>query len=180
MVQQSNSLSRRLQHHVVSKLSTRNFMKHVLPEDSLFAFDVLHTVLRHYYDEKTSERVIKNILKLVAKLALVFHDEKNVDKHEDALADTHEKVHSFLLTVCCYHDLAHSYCQKHILDVLNEAEASLLVLIEPILSDKSAGRARFIFEHLRNPELLDAFFQADGPHRKEREELVRAIDLFPF
>ncbi|KAI6202937.1 hypothetical protein M3Y94_00498900 [Aphelenchoides besseyi] len=180
MGQPSNSIARRLQHKVVSKLSNRNFMKRILPDDSLHVFDSLYSVLCHYYDEKSSEKVIKNILKLTTKLAMVFNDDKTVDKYEDALADVHEKLRALILTVSSFHDIAYSYSQTYLLQTMKEAEQSILALIAPVLSPKSSERVKHVFHHLSNPALLDALFKSESPHRAERTELIEAMEYLPF
>jgi hypothetical protein len=67
-----------------------------------------------------------------------------------------------------------------LLQLLKETEDSLLVLVKPILSEKSSERVRFVFRHFNNTEMLDLFFRIDGPHAKERAEFMEVIAELQF
>lgn len=131
---------------------------------------------------------------MVVKLALIFREDKNLDEHEYALEDLQNKVQSLLLTVHSFDQvsnnykniqlsflqLKHSYSQSYLLKLLNETQESLLILVKPILSERSSERVKFIFQHFNNAEMLDSFFRTDGPHAKERVEFMEVIADIQF
>jgi hypothetical protein len=59
----------------------------------------MHSILSHYHSTQIADKVIKNIVKIVVKLALVFSDEKQLDEHEHALDDLQDKFRTLLLTI---------------------------------------------------------------------------------
>ena len=56
-----NSISKRIQHKVASKLSTRTVVGRLMPEDSLRLIDALHAVLISYYPQRVAEKVNDSI-----------------------------------------------------------------------------------------------------------------------
>jgi hypothetical protein len=63
---------------------------------------------------------------------------------------------------------------------MKEAEESMITLVTPLLSDKSLTRVRFVFEHLSNTQMLDAFFLPNGPHKADRLRMIEALDSLQF
>jgi hypothetical protein len=63
---------------------------------------------------------------------------------------------------------------------MKDIEDAMLIVVKPVLSEKSSTRVRFVFEHFSNTTMLDNFFQTDSPHVTERAKFMQIVEDIQF
>lgn len=122
-------------------------------------------------------QTVSNIMKVVAKLGIMFQDQKHIDDNLVVLIDMQEKLRTLFLTIQSFHHLDYSYSSSHLFRRLEEAETALLVVVRILLSSKSVERVTTVFGKFRNKEMMDEFFKIDGKFETKRGKFIEAVDL---
>ncbi|CAD5210312.1 unnamed protein product [Bursaphelenchus xylophilus] len=174
---QSNSVTLRVEKKLAGKLGHRSVAKHILPDEILEAIDNFHQILVEFHSPKEAEKVISGVIKTVTKLGIMFQEQSNIENNMDCLLNMQAKLRNLFKTVQSFHQVDYSYSRTHLFDRFDEAESSLLAVVERLLSPKSSNRVKFVFEKLRNAEMMDEFFKVGGRFEPHREKLVFAVDM---
>lgn len=91
---------------------------------------------------------MKNIIKLVVKLAVVLRNEQCTAEQENQLVQIQQQIRRLCLTIISFGKVAFSYDCIYLSTLLQQIYHRLLPLVEQILSDKSKQRLDMVFEHL--------------------------------
>ncbi|CAJ0594952.1 unnamed protein product [Cylicocyclus nassatus] len=170
------SLSVRAQKKIASKLSTRKTTKLFLKDSIDQCFDSFYHVLRTYYSKKDSEKVIKNIIKLSVKLAILSLNDMLSKEDLERLDDVQRQLHSLLLTVVSFVKVEYSFERTHLIELLRNMQSSLVPLVSLKLSDKSTKRLEHVISHVTKIEFLDGLFKVNGPHADVLDEFITRLE----
>ncbi|CAD5206985.1 unnamed protein product [Bursaphelenchus okinawaensis] len=174
---QSNSVALRVEKKLAGKLGHRSVAKHILPDEVLEAIDGFQQILVEFYSQKEAEKVISGVIKTVMKLGIMFQEPANIDNNLDMLMNMQTKLRNLFMTVQSFHQVDYSYSRNHLFLIMDDAREALLVVVQKLLSPKSSLRVDFIFEKLRNAEMMDEFFKVGGRFEPNREKLIYAVDM---
>lgn len=170
------SFSIKAQKKIVSKLSTRKITKLFISDSVDRVFDSLYYALRIHYSKKESEKVLKNIIKLVVKLGLLARNDMLSESDIDQLHVVQKQLHSLALTIISFVQVRYSFERAHLIELLKGLQNSLAPLVSLKLSDKSARRLEHVVSHLTKIEFLDALFKVGGPHEDILHEFIGATE----
>uniref|UniRef100_W6NBX9 Uncharacterized protein n=1 Tax=Haemonchus contortus TaxID=6289 RepID=W6NBX9_HAECO len=144
------SLSMRAQKKIASKLSTRKVTKLFISQSVDRVFDNLYNALRTYYSKKDSEKVLKNIIKLVVKIGLLARNDMLSETDIKQLENVQKQLHSLALTIISFVQVKYSFERTHLIELLKSMQQSLTPLVTLRLSDKSTRRLEHVITHLPN------------------------------
>ncbi|VDL71758.1 unnamed protein product [Nippostrongylus brasiliensis] len=96
------NLSIRAQKKIASKLSTRKITKLLLSDAVDKVLDILYDALRTHYSKKDAEKVVKNIIKLAVKIALLARNDMLTEADQRQLDGVQRQLHSLALTVISF------------------------------------------------------------------------------
>ncbi|KAK6728981.1 hypothetical protein RB195_006187 [Necator americanus] len=170
------TLSVRAQKKIASKLSTRKTTKFFLSDAVVRVFDSFYKVLRTYYPKKDSEKVVKNIIKLAVKMALLARNDLLSEADVVRLMNVQKQLHNLTLTIISFVQVRYSFERSYLIDLLKKMQSSLTPLVSLKLSDKSTRRLEHVIAHLTNIGFLDIVFKVDGPHAEVLAEFISGLE----
>ena len=117
-------------------------------------------------NKKESEKVIKNLIKVVVKVGILNKNEQ-FDHDEMVLAAKFQrKFQMTCMTIISFYQIEFSYDRSFITQSLLDMRAMLSRLVERHLTDKTLGRVQHVFEFFGEPSFLDAVFARHSEHRE--------------
>jgi Domain of unknown function (DUF758) len=127
-------------------------------------------------DKKESEKLVKNIIKIVIKLGLLYRNNQ-FSKEELASADKFKhKFHSTAMAVVSFYEVDFSYDCNFLVQAFNECHQGLRSIVAKHLTPKSLGRIDSVFNFFKDPAFLDAAFKKESPHREPLGRVVKDIN----
>ncbi|KAJ1367085.1 Tumor necrosis factor alpha-induced protein [Parelaphostrongylus tenuis] len=172
----ASSLSIKAQKKIASKLSTRKVTKLFLNNDVDTIFDSLYNVLRTYFSKKDAEKIVKNIIKLAVKMALLARNDLLSTSERKQLAVVQKQLHALTLTIISFVQVKYSFEKSHLIELIKNIQQSLAPLVSLKLSDNSSRRLEHVILHVTNNEFLEGLFRVDGPHSKVLSEFISALE----
>ncbi|KAI1726843.1 tumor necrosis factor alpha-induced protein 8-like protein 1 [Ditylenchus destructor] len=156
----ANSIILRAQKKLLSRLSNRSVVKHIIDQRMMRFIDELQQILLFHYSLATVEKIIKCIIKVTVKIGLLAKENILADQHQQALKDVEAQFHSLSMTLISFQTIAYSYEYSFLAKSLQRLQSSLHSIVGELLSKKSVERLEFVFKHLTDKELLDIVFSA--------------------
>jgi len=156
----------RMQKKLASKVSNKTVARQLLDDATSQILDNLYRLCRNVTgNKKESEKVIKNLIKVVVKVGILNKNEQ-FDHDEMVLAAKFQrKFQMTSLTVISFHEIDFSYDRGFITQSLADMRAMLVKLVERHLTEKTISRVDHVFAFFRNPQFLDAVFARNSQHR---------------
>ncbi|MFH4975494.1 hypothetical protein AB6A40_002203 [Gnathostoma spinigerum] len=173
----ATSLSLRTQKKLLSKISSRAVVKHFITEEAARLFDNFYRFLKHYYSKAVSEKVVKNMIKIVMKLGLLARYDQFTEDEQPQLTSFQQQLHTLSLTVISFGTVPFSYDRIHLLRLMQGALAELLPIVRRHLSEKSVGRIQMVFDHISKPAVLDGLFNMNSEHSALRDQMLSDLEL---
>lgn len=170
------SLSMKAQKKIASKLSTRKVTKLFLNDDVDKVFDNLYNILRTYYSKKDAEKIVKNIIKLAVKMALLARNDLLSELDRNQLASVQKQLHALTLTIISFVQVKYSFERSHLIELMRNIQHSLAPLVSLKLSDNSLRRLDHVILHMTNKEFLEGLFKVDGPHAEVLSRFIITLE----
>ncbi|KAG8192634.1 hypothetical protein JTE90_017196 [Oedothorax gibbosus] len=154
----------RAQKKLLSRMATKGIAKVFIDDATASLLDNLHRLARAHATKKEADKVIKNIIKIVIKIGILYRNDQ-FNAEELRTADHfRRKFHSTAMAIVSFHEVEFSYDRPFLLCALGECGALLRSLVQRHLTDKSLGRVECVFGFFSRPALLDATFGRAAPH----------------
>ena len=160
----SKSLGLRIQKKVFGKFSSKAMAKQFIDDDFGKLLDTLNLILTKETNSKQSNKVVKNLIRITVKLALL-HRNNQFNPEEIALGlKFRTKLRQTALTIISFYEVDFTYDQTYLVKVVGECGDMLHKLVERHLSAKSHERINAVILAFSNGELLDKVFTLDGEY----------------
>ena len=117
-------------------------------------------------DKKESERVTKNLIKVIVKIGLLNKNDQFSAEERQLAVRFQRKFQMTALTVISFHQVDFTYDQDFLTTSLAQMREMLLKLVQRHLSDKTAARVNNVFDFFGKAQFLDDVFCADSDHRQ--------------
>eukprot|EP00043_Microstomoeca_roanoka_P016972 m.175982 g.175982 ORF g.175982 m.175982 type:complete len:198 (-) comp16552_c14_seq1:399-992(-) len=117
--------------------------------DHLYEFAV-----RESGDDKVAKKVIKDLIKILVKLGLLFNKSQFNSKELALLEDFRKRTKHGALTLISYHEVAFTFDQQYLANVFRECRDLLQKVIARHLTDKSKGRVDNVFSYYGDGDRL--------------------------
>ncbi|VDD94342.1 unnamed protein product [Enterobius vermicularis] len=167
----SGSLAYRIEKKVLSKVFTRNLMKHFANDTVTCFFDDLYDLLEDYYGKTVAEKVIKDLIKLVIKLGITERSDHFTADQQKQLDQIRIHLRNLCLTVISFVNVSFSYNRDYLQSLFNDLYTSLRSVVETTLSEKSVRRVNLVYEYLSKEEFTNDMFK-NGVNEKLRKVIV--------
>ncbi|EPQ11267.1 Tumor necrosis factor alpha-induced protein 8-like protein 2 [Myotis brandtii] len=147
-----------------SKMAGRSVAHLFTYETSSEVLEVLDELYRVSRDTKSrpqAQRVIKDLIKVAVKVA-VLHRSGCFSPSELALAASfRQKLRQGAMTALSFGEVDFTFEAAVLASLLTECRDILLALVQHHLTPKSHGRIRHVFDHFSDPGLLTALYGPD-------------------
>lgn len=127
-------------------------------------------------NKKDAERIVKNIIKIVIKIA-VLNKNDQFNAEELRLADKFQsKFHNLQMTIISFHEVDFSFDLKFLQNILSDLRQMLQSLVKRHLTDKSHNRIDEVFDFFNEAQFLEAIFRQNSPYRELMNKIVADIN----
>nr|CAG4644399.1 EOG090X0GLS [Lepidurus arcticus] len=151
----------------LSRVSTKGVAKVFIDETSANLLDNVYRLCKAYaQNRKESEKVVKNIIKIVVKVGILAKNDQFSPEDLKIADQFRSKFHTTAMTVISFHEVDFSYDQKFILQLVTDCRSLLKQLVQRHLTDKSLGRIDLVFSFFGQPAFLDAIFKRPSEHHE--------------
>lgn len=174
----SKYLAVQAQKKILGKMASSKYIATSLIDDtSGEVLDELYQATREFtQSKKESEKVIKNLIKTVIKLAVLYRNNQ-FNQEEIALMEKFKrKVHQLAMTVVSFHQVEYTFDRNVLSKLLNDCRELLHQVIQRHLTAKSHGRINNVFDHFSNCEFLAALYNPFGPYKNHLQRLCEGVN----
>ncbi|XP_038186491.1 tumor necrosis factor alpha-induced protein 8 isoform X1 [Arvicola amphibius] len=173
----SKNLAVQAQKKILGKMVSKSIATTLIDDTSSEVLDELYRVTKEYtQNKKEAERVIKNLIKTVIKLA-VLHRNNQFNQDELALMEKFKKkVHQLAMTVVSFHQVEYTFDRNVLSRLLNECRELLHEVIQRHLTAKSHGRVNHVFDHFSDCDFLAALYNPFGKFKPHLQKLCDGIN----
>ena len=160
----SHSIAMRIQKKVAGKLATTSAAKSFIDDDFSGLLDSLYDIVAAEVDVAKADKLVKNIIKMVVKIAILYKNNKFNDEELRLGMQLRRKLKMVAMTVVSFHEVDFSYDSEFLATHVQEIGKLTHDLVNQHLTPKSHGRIDLIVTLLGNKDLLDKVFAIDGKH----------------
>lgn len=167
----------RAQKKILSRMASKNVAKVFIDETSSSLLDNVYKLTKQQFgNKKDAEKLVKNIIKIVIKLAIL---QKNDVFTEDETRKSNKFYQKFLklqMSIISFFEVDFSFDLNYLQKLISEVHELLKEIVRNHLSDKSLSKIDEIFDAFNNPQFLEAIFKADSPHRETMGKIVADLN----
>lgn len=140
-------------------IKSKGAVKNFVDENTGLLLDNLYDLaLLELDDTKMAKKVLKDLIKLIVKLGLLYTKNQLNDKELAAGDKMRKKFRMVVLTMLSYHEVAFSFDQSFLENVFEECRDIMLSMIQRHLTEKSQDRCTNVFGFYGGGELLDNLY----------------------
>ncbi|XP_015222879.1 tumor necrosis factor alpha-induced protein 8 isoform X2 [Lepisosteus oculatus] len=173
----SKSLAVQAQKKILGKMASKSIATILIDDVTSEVLDELYRVTKEYtQNKKDAEKITKNIIKIVIKLAVLFRNNQFNEEEIALMEKLKKKVHTLAMTVISFHQVDFTFDRNVLSKLLNECRELLHQIINRHLTTKSHGRVNNVFDHFSDCEFLAALYNPFGPYKPHLEKLCDGIN----
>lgn len=167
----------RAQKKILSRMATKNVAKVFIDGTTASLLDNVYRLAKtHTGNKKDAERLVKNIIKIVIKIA-VLHRNGQFNGDELKLADKFRaKFQTLQMAIISFYEVDYSFDLNYLLKSLKDVHALLKGCVVRHLTDKSIGRIDEVFAFFSDPALLETAFRQDSPYRDIMDKIIADLN----
>uniref|UniRef100_A0A1Q3FMY7 Putative tumor necrosis factor induced protein n=1 Tax=Culex tarsalis TaxID=7177 RepID=A0A1Q3FMY7_CULTA len=167
----------RAQKKILSRMATKNVAKVFIDGTTASLLDNVYRLAKaHSGSKKEAERLVKNIIKIVIKIA-VLHRNGQFNGDELKQADKFRaKFQTLQMAIISFYEVDYSFDLNYLLKSLQEVDTLLKSCVARHLTEKSMGRIQEVFEFFSDPSLLEMAFKQDSPYRDIMDKIVADLN----
>ncbi|KAG5878122.1 hypothetical protein JTB14_012970 [Gonioctena quinquepunctata] len=167
----------RAQKKILSRMAGKNIAKVFIDDTTSSLLDNLYRLAKQYSNNrKESEKLIKNIIKVVIKLG-VLHRNNMFSEEELKQAEKFKaKFRIAEMAIISFYEVDFSYDRNYIVQALRESQKCLEIIVSKHLTDKSLTRIESVFSFFANEQFLDSIFKRDSEYREILGRVVNDIN----
>lgn len=167
----------RAQKKILSRMASKSIAKVFIDETTSSLLDNVYRLTKQQFgSKKEAEKLVKNIIKIVIKLAIL---QKNDVFSEDETKKTNTFYQKFLklqMSIISFFEVDFSFDLVYLQKLITEVHHLLKEIVKNHLTDKNLNKIDEIFYSFNNPQFLESVFKADSPHREVMEKIVADLN----
>ncbi|XP_021710539.1 tumor necrosis factor alpha-induced protein 8-like protein isoform X1 [Aedes aegypti] len=167
----------RAQKKILSRMASKNVAKVFIDGTTASLLDNVYRLAKtHTGSKKDAERLVKNIIKIVIKIA-VLHRNNQFNADELKLADRFRaKFQTLQMAIISFYEVDYSFDLNYLLKSLQEVHGLLKSCVDRHLTDKSLGRIEEVFAFFSDPTLLETAFRQESPYRDLMDKIIADLN----
>uniref|UniRef100_A0A182N660 Tumor necrosis factor alpha-induced protein 8-like protein n=1 Tax=Anopheles dirus TaxID=7168 RepID=A0A182N660_9DIPT len=166
----------RAQKKILSRMASKNVAKVFIDGTTASLLDNVYRLVKvHTGSKKDAERLVKNVIKIVIKIA-VLHRNGQLNADELRQADRFRvKFQTLQMAILSFYEVDYSFDLNYMQKSLADCRSLLRSCVVRHLTDKSLGRIDEVFDTFADTALLETAFRQDSPYREIMDKIV--VDL---
>lgn len=167
----------RAQKKILSRMASKNMAKVFIDETTSSLLDNVYRLTKlHLGNKKDAEKLVKNIIKIVIKMAILQKNEVFSDEETRKTNAFYQKFMKLQMSIVSFFEVDFSFDLLYLQKLITEVHELLKEIVRNHLTEKSLGKIDEIFESFNNPQFLEALFKADSPHREVMGKIVEDLN----
>ncbi|KAJ8000173.1 hypothetical protein DPEC_G00202090 [Dallia pectoralis] len=160
----TKDMAMKAQKKILCHMASKSMAQMFIDDTSSEILDEFYRVSKKHSGNRTeAEKVIKDLIKVVVKVGVLFRHER-FSKEELVLAqDFKKKLHQGAMTAISFQEVEFTFDKTVMTELLTDCRDILLKLVEKHLTTKSFGRIQHVFNHYSDPGLLTNLYTPKGP-----------------
>lgn len=167
----------RAQKKILSRMASKNIAKVFIDETTSSLLDNVYRLTKQQLgSKKDAEKLVKNIIKIVIKLAIL---QKNDVFSEEETRKTNTFYQKFLklqMSIISFFEVDFSFDLVYLQKLIREVHQLLKEIVSHHLSDKSLNKIDEIFASFNDPQFLESIFKTDSPQRETMGKIVADLN----
>ncbi|XP_053330111.1 tumor necrosis factor alpha-induced protein 8 isoform X1 [Spea bombifrons] len=174
----SKYLAVQAQKKILGKMASSKYIATTFIDDtSGEVLDDLYRMTKEYtHSKKDAEKIIKNLIKIVIKLAVLYRNNQFNQEEIATMEKFKRKVHQLAMTVVSFHQVEFTFDRNVLSKLLNECRELLHQVIQRHLTAKSHGRVNNVFDHFSDCDFLAALYNPYGPYKNHLQRLCDGVN----
>lgn len=167
----------RAQKKILSRMASKNVAKVFIDETTASLLDNLYRLTKQQFgSKKDAEKLIKNIIKIVIKIAILHKNNCFTPDEEKKTDIFYKKFLKLQMSIISFFEVDFSYDLVYLQKLITEVQNLLKEIVKNHLSDKSLNKIDEIFESFNDPSFLNEMFRQDGPHKEVMEKICADLN----
>lgn len=173
----SKGLGLRIQKKLASTMSTKSVAKVFIDEQTGQLLDNVFLLVKEYTgDKKQAEKIIKYLIKVTIKIAILFRNDQFNNDELDLISDFKKKFKTLVMTITSFVEVDFTF-DKHFLSKLFAESSSILQrVISRHTKEKTKGKVLHVFQLLGNTEFLEKVFTPDSKYSPIMAKIAQQLD----
>ena len=170
----AKDISLKAQKKILSRMSNKNVAKVFIDENSASLLDNLYKLTKQQFgNKKDAEKLIKNIIKIVIKLAVLQKNNCFSEEETKKTETFYQKFVKLQMSIISFFEVDFSFDLVYLQKLITEVHNLLKEIVKEHLSEKSINRIDEIFESFNDSQFLNEMFRQDekAPHREVMEKI---------
>jgi Domain of unknown function (DUF758) len=167
----------RAQKKILSRMATKNVAKVFIDETSGSLLDNVYRLAKlQFGNKKDAEKLVKNIIKIVIKLAILQKNNCFTEEETKKTEAFYQKFLKLQMSIISFFEVDFSFDLNYLQKLISEVHKLLKEIVNNHLTDKSLSRIDEIFESFNDSHFLESIFKPDGPHRAVMEKICEDLN----
>ncbi|KAF4530750.1 hypothetical protein B566_EDAN007972 [Ephemera danica] len=163
----------RAQKKILSRMASKNVVKAFIDDTTGSLLDNVYRLAKAH---KEAEKLVKNVIKIVIKLGLLYRNDQFSRDELISAEKFKQRFHSTAMAVVSFYEVDFSYDRAFLSQALVECREGLKSLVVRHLTEKSVARIDSVFGFFEEPAFLDSLFRRDSQHRELLGRIVNDMN----
>lgn len=167
----------RAQKKILSRMASKNIAKVFIDETASSLLDNVYRLTKQQFgSKKEAEKLVKNIIKIVIKLAILQKNDVFTEDETRKINTFYQKFLKLQMSIISFFEVDFSFDLNYLQKLISEVHQILREIVRSHLSDKSLNKIDEIFDSFNNPQFLESIFKPDSPHREVMGKVVADLN----
>lgn len=167
----------RAQKKILSRMASKNIAKVFIDETTSSLLDNVYKLTKQQYgSKKEAEKIVKNIIKIVIKLAILQKNEVFSEEETRMTNAFYQKFLKLQMSIISFFEVDFSFDLNYLQNLISEVHQLLKSIVKSHLTEKNLHKIDEIFDSFSNSQFLESVFKTDSPHRELMENIVADLN----
>ncbi|XP_037923808.1 tumor necrosis factor alpha-induced protein 8-like protein isoform X2 [Hermetia illucens] len=167
----------RAQKKILSRMATKSIAKTFIDGTTASLLDNIYRLAKiHTGNKKESEKLVKNIIKIVIKVGVLHRNGQFNSEEERAAERFRSKFQNTQMAIISFYEVDFSFDLPYLQKSFAESHAALKEVVRRHLTDKSLNRIDEVFSFFSDSNLLETAFKTDSPYREIMGKIVTDLN----
>lgn len=158
-------------------MASKNMAKVFIDETSSSLLDNVYRLTKQQLgNKKEAEKLVKNIIKIVIKMAILQKNDVFNDEESRLSTTFYQKFLKLQMSIISFFEVDFSFDLAYLQKLIGECHATLMDIVRNHLTEKNLKKIDEIFECFSQPEFLEAMFRVDSSHREIMKSIVADLN----
>ena len=174
----SKTLGIRIQGKLASKMSSKGLAKQIVDGPTSVIIDYCYRIAKLYLQsKKDAEKVMKNIIKIVVKIALLYRNGLFTKEELAIVEQFQRKFKTISKAIISFYEVDFTYDKDFLCRVIKDSQELLDSFVKAHLTEKSMKRIEHVYNLYTDPNLLDAVFEPNSKYRPFLGSICTSLNL---